>query len=174
MSVPHVQRLPLFIVAAFIAATIWSIPMPALSQKAPVDAARLATARELMAASGAAKNLDSMIPLLSQQITNMLISQKPQQKAAIEQVMKEGINKMLERKQELIDDVAVIYAARLTSEEMSGLLTFYKSPTGQKFLAVQPDIMKESMAAGQAWGMKIGAEMDRMARDELKKRGIDL
>ena len=41
-----------------------------------------------------------------------------------------------------------------------------------KFIAVQPDIMRQSMTLGQRWGMQLGREIEQEAREELKKRGI--
>jgi hypothetical protein len=38
----------------------------------------------------------------------------------------------------------------------------------------QPEIIRQSMSAGQIWGQRIGAELDAEMRRELKKRGIDL
>jgi hypothetical protein len=34
--------------------------------------------------------------------------------------------------------------------------------------------MRQSMALGQRWGQQIGIELDAEARQELKKRGVDL
>ena len=82
--------------------------------------------------------------------------------------------KFLSRKQELIDQIAVLYADRLTAQDIADLVTFYKTPAGKKFIEIQPELLKESMAVGQAWGLKLGAEIESGVREELKKRGIDL
>ena len=63
---------------------------------------------------------------------------------------------------------------RSSLEELNAIVAFYKSPAGVKFIAVQPDIMRQSMTLGQRWGQQIGAEIEQEAREELKKRGIDL
>ena len=43
-----------------------------------------------------------------------------------------------------------------------------------KFVAVQPDIMRQSMMLGQRWGAQLGREIEQEAREELKKRGVPL
>jgi hypothetical protein len=62
----------------------------------------------------------------------------------------------------------------MTLEELNGIVAFYKSPVGAKFAAVQPGIMRQSMALGQRWGQQIGIDLDAEAKRELKKRGIEL
>jgi hypothetical protein len=42
-----------------------------------------------------------------------------------------------------------------------------------KFVAVQPEIMRQSVMAGQRWGARLGREIEE-ARKELKKRGVAL
>ena len=162
------------LIAALLGVLIACSAVPALAQKAPVDALRVSAARELLELSGSAKNFDTIMPAMMQQMTNVLASQRPERRAEIEKVMAEMLVKFLTRKQELIDQIAVIYAERLTTDDIAGLIAFYKTPLGRKFVATQPDLMKDSMVAGQNWGRKIGAEIESSVRQELKKRGIDL
>lgn len=146
----------------------------AVAQKQAIDAKRIAAARELLDLTGAAKNFETIMPAMMEQISRLLITQKPDKRAEIEQVTQAVLGKLLSRRQELIDQIAVIYAARLTDDDIAGITTFFKSPVGRRYIAQQPELMKESMAAGQAWGQRLGAEIDSTMRQELKKRGIDL
>jgi hypothetical protein len=57
---------------------------------------------------------------------------------------------------------------------MRAVAEFYRSPVGSKLIDVQPDIMQESILAGQRWGARIGQEIEEEARRELKRRGVDL
>ncbi len=60
---------------------------------------------------------------------------------------------------QLIDSIAVLYAAKFTQQELDGLLAFYQSPTGRRLRELQPVLVTESSAIGQRWGMRIGAEI---------------
>jgi hypothetical protein len=64
-----------------------------------------------------------------------------------------------------IEDLAVpIYVKNLSPGEMSAAIAFYSSPPGQSLVRKLPAIMRESMAAGQAWGQKLGREVaERLA-----------
>ena len=50
---------------------------------------------------------------------------------------------------DLLDKLIPIYARNLSTEELQGLIKFYESDLGHKYIQVSPLIMKESMQAGQ-------------------------
>jgi len=124
----------------------------------PVDPAAAASARKLLAATGATKlvigNLESMI--VSQRQNN------PQIPAAFWDAFLVHARRDTTR---LVDMLVPIYAAHLTQPELEELLRFYNSPIGQRLTAVQPAIFKESMAAGESWGEQIA----RMVGDSLQQ-----
>ena len=49
----------------------------------------------------------------------------------------------------LKDDYISIYADTFTEKELSGIIKFYESPIGQKFIEKQPELMKKSMQISQ-------------------------
>ena len=48
----------------------------------------------------------------------------------------------------MVDKIKV-YADTFTEEELKGLISFYKSPVGQKFIEKTPELMKRSMELSQ-------------------------
>jgi hypothetical protein len=59
-----------------------------------------------------------------------------------------------------------IYRNHLTEAELKDITAFYKSPSGLKLAQTSPAIVKESMEAGQQWGMKIGADLAQKLKDK--------
>jgi hypothetical protein len=57
---------------------------------------------------------------------------------------------------------------------MKDLTEFFSKGAGAAFIAKQPEILTESMTAGQQWGLKIGMEIEQQIREEFKKRGIKI
>jgi uncharacterized protein len=55
------------------------------------------------------------------------------------------------RVNELAEELALIYARNFNVNEIHDSTAFFRSPTGQKFIAQQPIIARESLAAGQQW-----------------------
>src|SRR6266516_608567 len=121
-----------------------------------VDPAAAASARKVLAATGATKlmlgNLDSMIASQRQS--------SPQIPAAFWDAFMAHARRDTTR---LIDMLVPIYASHLTQSELEELLRFYMSPIGRRLTAVQPAILQESTQAGQNWGELIA----RMVGDSL-------
>ncbi len=144
------------------------------SDAAAIDPARIAAAKELMEVAGSAKQFDIVVPLISQQLEAAFINLKPDHAAEIKEVFQVIPEKFSQRKQELLDQIAALYAERLTAAELNEIIGFYKSPIGAKFVQLQPELVQQSMALGQAWGRKIGEEIDQEVRKELKQRGVSI
>jgi uncharacterized protein len=138
------------------------------------DPARLAAAKEMMRAAKVERQFEQMMPILLDRLRESFRTLAPDRRDAIDSVFGEMEKKFLSRRDELIADVAALYAQRLDTEELNAVTAFYKSGAGAKFIEVQPQIMQEAMAAGHRWGQKIAREMEEEARRELKKRGIEL
>lgn len=68
----------------------------------------------------------------------------------------------------LIDSIVPIYGRAFSLAELQQLLQFYQTPLGKRLVAATPDIARESMQAGQRWGMAIGQAIG----EELQKEGI--
>jgi hypothetical protein len=157
--------------AALLIATV-AILCPARAQTVAAD--RLAAAKEMMQVAKVERQLDQVMPLLLDQLRESFRLLVPDQRAVIDNVFEQLQAKFATRRSELIEEVAGIYAQRLDAQDMKAITEFFKSPAGTRFLEAQPQILQESIAAGQRWGQKIGREIDEEARRELKKRGIDL
>ena len=61
-----------------------------------------------------------------------------------------------------------IYDKHFSAEEIQGLLAFYESDIGRRFIEKQPAIVQDSMAAGQAWAIGIQEKL----RTKLEERGF--
>jgi uncharacterized protein len=59
----------------------------------------------------------------------------------------------------LIARLLPIFDKHFTVEDFKGINAFYETPVGQRMAEKQPLIMKDSMAAGQEWGMALGAKL---------------
>lgn len=69
-----------------------------------------------------------------------------------------------------------LYAETYTAEELDGLLKFYQSPLGKKFIAKQPEMQRKTMMMVQQMMMRVmpkiqalTMELEQKARDAAKK-----
>ena len=149
-------------------------PGAAVAQVPAPEPERLAAARELMAVAGSAQQFDQFMPLMAAQMTKAFLALAPQAEKEIQEVMGEMLKRFSARKGELIEEIAGLYAEKLTLDEIKELTHFYSRGIGAKFVAMLPELTQRSMLLGQRWGEKIGREIEAEARRELKKRGVDI
>jgi uncharacterized protein len=78
------------------------------------------------------------------------------------------------RQKEIGDGMAKIYANEFTEQELKDLVTFYKSPLGQKLLSTEPKAISLSMAYMNKWAQVFAEAVNEQFRIEMKKRGKDI
>lgn len=119
---------------------------PAQAQKAPaaVDPARLAAAKELLEAQGgtaqAKKALDQMTTALVDQIRRMSPSEADGLKKFMATHYSSDSAKVTAYFNEVLEVSVQFYAERCTVEELKAMTQFMKTPTGQKFVLLAPDL----------------------------------
>jgi hypothetical protein len=78
------------------------------------------------------------------------------------------------REKEIGEGMAQIYANEFTEQELKDLVTFYKTPLGQKLLATEPRAIQFSMSYMNQWGQVFAQTVNDAFRAEMKKRGKDI
>ncbi len=148
-------------------------PRMALAQQAATpNPAALAAAKDLLSALGSDKQLEAMIPMMMQNMRQLILQQKPGAQKELDEAFKVLETKFSARRSELIDEVAITYAALVPIEDMKAMTAFFASAAGKRFVAMQPELMRQSMVVGQRWGEKLGREVEAELQQELKKRGV--
>ena len=79
--------------------------------------------------------------------------------------------KLAGKQQEIGEGMAKIYASVFTEQELKDLVTFYKTPLGQKLLATEPTAIQTSMAYMNQWAQGFAEVVNGEFRTEMKKRG---
>jgi hypothetical protein len=78
------------------------------------------------------------------------------------------------REKEIGEGMAKIYASDFTEQELKDLLTFYKSPLGQKLLVQEPKSVQASMAYMHQWAQGFSEQVNAQFRAEMRKRGKEI
>lgn len=106
--------------------------------------------KQLMQSTGASR----MTRQLAQQMLPMLKKLAPDAPESFWQDFMQEINQ-----DEIYKLVIPIYQKYLTESDLQAINDFYQTPAGQKLIQVQPNIARESMMVGQAWGQKIAKKL---------------
>jgi uncharacterized protein len=125
---------------------------------APVDTAMATAVRQLLVATGTRQNLDMMMD-------QMMVLYEKRFPSVPTEFWTEFRKQMND--DEMIALVVPIYAKYLSIDDVRAATAFYESPAGKRVVAALPQIMKESMQVGAAWGEAAG----RRIMDQLKQKG---
>lgn len=130
----------------------------------------LAAARETVFASNAIRAFDNVLPLMAERTRTLFIQRDPANTAMIDEIVNEVALSLASRRPELNKVVFEVWARRFSIEELNQLTAFYKSPLGQKYSRVEPELRALSIGAAKQWGDAISTEMVTLVREELTKR----
>jgi uncharacterized protein len=164
MSVQPLVRLAAAGLAAFLLSAT-----PTLAQQPSKSAISLAN--EILEIKGSMTIFEAVIPGVIEKSKSTLMQMSPNLFKDLNDVANDLRKEFAPRLDTLRADVARIYAARFTEQEMKDTLAFYKSPLGKKILTEEPAFVDRSMSAAQDWAIKLNDEVLQRFRAEMKKRG---
>ena len=89
------------------------------------------------------KTIDAMIPSM----VNQMQSEKKDSTGNVRtmEVAKIAMESAKEAMPKMMDDMTSTYDKYFTEQEIKDFITFYKSPSGQKYINVMPEMMKDLM-----------------------------
>ena len=164
--------------AAGLALALTLTSMPAGAQTPPplkdASPAALAAANEILAMKNASAMYAQAIPNIVAQTKDALLRENLNYQKDLNEVAVIVAQSMAGRQKEIGDGMAKIYANEFTEQELKDLVTFYKSPLGQKMTKEEPVALDQSLKRAQDWSMDFADVVMGRFRAEMKKRGHDL
>src|SRR5438552_9010416 len=147
---------------------------PAATPLKPASAAAIAAAKEILAMKNANAMYANAVPGLVEQTKNVLLQSNLNYQKDLNEVAVIIAKNLAGREKEMGDGMAQIYASEFTEQELKDLVTFYKSPLGQKLIAAEPRAIQGSMGFMQKWAQGFADVVNGQFRAEMKKRGKDI
>lgn len=141
-----------------------------------LTAAKRSDIRKLIDVTGGSQIASRFAAAMTQQMFSTLKAERPDVPDRALAVMQRELSALFNEKVDapggLIDDVVPIYSKYFSHAEIKELLAFYQSDVGRKAIAVLPQVVNESMLAGQRWGESMGPEIQRRVDAALRKEGL--
>jgi uncharacterized protein len=163
-----------FMMTGFIALCLMGGGPAAAQPATPPTQDALAAARELVQVARATDQLKLILPSIIQALKPAVVQGRPEVEKDFDAFAPALLDNMNARLPEFAAEIVLIYARNFTPEEMRQMTTFYRTPVGQKLLEKLPTVTQESMRVGQAWGQRIGAEVQNRMIEELRKKGHNI
>lgn len=132
-----------------------SFAVQAEETKPVADPARLAAAHELLEVTGVTKQMDMMAEQMSKGFATGSQAENNEVGKKLSAEFDANMKKLLEYKDQMIADLAALYAEVFTAEEMKAVSDFYRSGPGAKFIAKTPELMQRGADIGIRYSQKI-------------------
>jgi hypothetical protein len=150
------------------------LPLGAIADE--LTTAKRSDIRKLIDVTGGSQIAERFAAAMTQRMFSALKAEQPDVPDRAFAVMQRELSALFSERVDapggLIDDVVPIYSKYFSHAEIRELLVFYQSDVGQKAIAVLPQVINESMLAGQRWGESMGPEIRRRVDEALKKEGL--
>jgi hypothetical protein len=147
---------------------------PATAPLKPGAPGAIAAAKEILAMKNAAAMYTNAVPNLVEQTKNVLMQSNLNYQKDLNEVAVIVAKNLAGREKEIGEGMAQVYANEFTEQELKDLVTFYKSPLGQKLLANEPRAIQFSMSYMNQWAQQFAEVINGQFRAEMKKRGKDI
>jgi hypothetical protein len=148
-------------------------PAPTAPLK-PGSPAAIAAAKEILAMKNASAMYANAVPNLVEQTKNVLMQTNLNYQKDLNEVAMIVAKNLAGREKEIGEGMAQVYANEFTEQELKDLVTFYKSPLGQKLLSSEPRAIQFSMSYMNQWAQAFAETVNGQFRAEMKKRGKDI
>ena len=171
--------------AAGLALTLALGAAPAMAQqpKAPAGSppplkegtpAAMAAAKEILSMKNASAMYAAAVPNIVEQTKNQLLGTHLNYQKDLNEVAVIVAKNSAGREKEITEGMAKIYANEFTEQELKDLVTFYKSPLGQKLLTNEPKAIQLSMSYMNQWAQNFAEVVHAQFRAEMHKRSKEL
>jgi uncharacterized protein len=140
----------------------------------PASPAALAAAREILTMKDANAMYAGAVPNIVQRTKDQLLQNNLNYQKDLNEVAVIVAQKMAGREKEIGEGMAKVYAGEFSEQELKDLVTFYKSPLGQKLLASEPKAIQLSMTYMNQWAQTFAETVNGEFRAEMRKRGKEI
>lgn len=137
-----------------------------------IKPSQLAAAIDAIQAANISQGFDSLLPRLAAQVEDSLIRARPDLHTQITETVEAAALKLADRKNDLNNDIARVWAKAYSEQELKTLAAFFRSPAGQKYLTQGPQLTKDTFAAAKQWSDRVGSELLDKSREALKAQGV--
>jgi uncharacterized protein len=143
-------------------------PQPALKQASPTA---IAAAKEILAMKNAGAMYANAVPNIVQKTKDQLLQSNLNYQKDLNEVAVVVAQKLAGREKEIGEGMANVYANDFSEQELKELVTFYKSPLGQKLLKAEPRAIQSSISYMNQWAQSFAETVNGEFRAEMRKRG---
>lgn len=148
------------------------VAAPAIGQEIAPE--HLELARRYVDLTDRSKIYERTLAEIAIETMQQLLPQNPELEQQIGAAIEKAVDVYKERRRDLTDQFARVYAIRLTQEELQQIVTFYESPVGQKLTAVNSAANQDMQVVMGVFQTNLSQEFFARVRSNMKEAGFDV
>jgi hypothetical protein len=158
---------------AFIAVALMALAMaaPARGDEPSPDA--IALAASILNDIGLNNSVAAVVPLTLRELERNIAAIHPEMQSALTESSVAILPEFAKSDEKVLGDLAHVFAARMTEQELRDTKAFFESPVGKKYLEAQPVILQEFSVATGVWRRQLSNDLLSRLRQEMKKKGYE-
>ena len=149
-------------------------PAGAQTPDKPASPAAIAAAKEILTMKSANQMYANAVLNIVHNTKDALLKTNLNYQKDLNELEPIVVQKFTGREKEIGDGMAQAYASQFTEQELKDLVTFYKSPLGQKLLSTEPRAIQMSMGYMSQWAQQFAETVNAEFRTEMRKRGKEI
>ncbi len=148
-------------------------PAAATAVPAPPSQAAINAADQLLIDMGVKQSIAKTVPAMMQELETNVTTTHPEIRDSLRQTLT-AIKPEFDKSAQLTyEKVEALLALALSEKEIVEIATFFDSPTGKKYLALQPVFFQQLQEMLGPWQQSLSTDIVTKAREEMKKKGFD-
>ncbi len=145
---------------------------PAAGAGAP-SAAAVAAAGEILGDIGIKQTIALIVPGMLTELERNVTNTRPEIKDSLRETLKSIQPEFDKSAQDIFNQAATLLASQMSEKEAIDTAAFFASPTGKKYLAVEPVFFRNFSAVADPWRQQLSVDILERARAEMKKKGVE-
>ncbi|MCW5715566.1 MAG: DUF2059 domain-containing protein [Bauldia sp.] len=138
-----------------------------------ITPSHLQAAAEAVHALGTDRDFDLVLPNVATQVEVVLMQQRPDLYRQITATVQAAALELVQRRLDLNNDVARVWALTFTEDELRQITAFYQSPAGQKLALQGQPMMQQTVETLQAWSERVSNELLERTLAQFQAQNID-
>jgi hypothetical protein len=134
----------------------------------------IALAKELIFLKGGQQMFGPVVPGVIESTKDVFLPTNPNLSKPLAEVSAQLKSEYASKSDELMNEVAKVYATHFTEQELKEIVAFYKTALGKKLLNEDPIAIEAGFTRAKEWANDFSNQVINKMRAEMKKKGYDL
>ena len=139
----------------------------------PPSPAAMTAADQLLIAMGVKETIANTVPKMMTEFERNVTATRPEIRDSLRATLSAIKPEFDKSAQATYAKAEALLALSMSEKELEDVAAFFNSPTGKKYLAIEPLFFQKLQEVVGPWTQDLSTEIVAKAREEMKKKGVD-